>query len=125
MNGDEPDPPLVFDATCLSHFCRAERFDVLRDLLLGSTCLTTHVAREEIRQGMGNSRRTRVCTRLHASARPWTAGYEPFFIFAMKTWDSALGSSFVLCRWNVIGGMDRYPADAYRSRVLPKDVNSW
>ncbi|WP_433515741.1 hypothetical protein ACQP2T_09175 [Nonomuraea sp. CA-143628] len=52
MNGDEPEPPLVFDATCLSHFCRAERFDVLRDLLLGSTCLTTHVVREEIRQGL-------------------------------------------------------------------------
>ncbi|MFB4289049.1 DUF3368 domain-containing protein [Nonomuraea sp. ATR24] len=43
----------MFDATCLSHFSRAERLDVLRDLLSGVTCLTTHVVREEIRAGCG------------------------------------------------------------------------
>ncbi|MBG0819714.1 hypothetical protein HS048_02975 [Planomonospora sp. ID91781] len=45
-------PALVFDAMCLNHFARAERLDVLRDLLMGTTCLTTHVVREEIRAGM-------------------------------------------------------------------------
>ncbi|MGN9785102.1 hypothetical protein ACTMTF_26975 [Nonomuraea sp. ZG12] len=45
-------PVLVFDAMCLNHFARAERLDVLRDLLAGDTCLTTHVVREEIREGV-------------------------------------------------------------------------
>lgn len=52
MNGVAPAPVLVFDAMCLNHFSRAERLDVLRDLLLGVTCLTTHVVREEIRAGV-------------------------------------------------------------------------
>ncbi|GIH90986.1 hypothetical protein Psi01_16160 [Planobispora siamensis] len=51
MSSAEPDPLLVFDAMGLSHFARAERLDVLRDLLIGVTCLTTHVVREEIREG--------------------------------------------------------------------------
>ncbi|TDE47523.1 hypothetical protein E1295_22495 [Nonomuraea mesophila] len=51
MSSAEPDPVLVFDATCLNHFARAERLDVLRDLLVGIACLTTHVVREEIRAG--------------------------------------------------------------------------
>ncbi|MFI6789725.1 hypothetical protein ACIBG4_20600 [Nonomuraea sp. NPDC050383] len=45
-------PVYVFDAMCLNHFCRAERLDVLRDLLVGVTCQTTHVVREEIRAGV-------------------------------------------------------------------------
>jgi predicted nucleic acid-binding protein len=44
---------LVFDATCLSHFARADRLDVLRDLLLGCFCCTTVVVREELRAGIG------------------------------------------------------------------------
>ncbi|WP_155338374.1 hypothetical protein [Acrocarpospora corrugata] len=43
---------MVFDAMCLNHFARAERLDVLRDLLAGVPCLTTHVVREELRVGM-------------------------------------------------------------------------
>ncbi|WP_063813339.1 hypothetical protein [Herbidospora daliensis] len=44
--------PLVFDAPCLSHFARAERLDVLRDLMVGTPCLTTEIVREEIRSGL-------------------------------------------------------------------------
>lgn len=42
---------LVFDAMMLNHFARAERLDVLADLLLDHDCLTTEVVREELRQG--------------------------------------------------------------------------
>ncbi|MFF0867827.1 DUF3368 domain-containing protein [Nonomuraea sp. NPDC003560] len=52
MSDPGPEPVLVFDAMCLNHFARAERLDVLRDLLAGTACLTTHVVREEIRAGM-------------------------------------------------------------------------
>ncbi len=45
---------------CLNHFARAERLDVLRDLLVDDTCLTTHVVREEVRTG------TRTYPALHA-----------------------------------------------------------
>ncbi|MFD8528614.1 hypothetical protein ACFV0L_14485 [Streptosporangium canum] len=41
----------MFDAMCLNHFSRAERLDVLRELLIGRSCLTTHVVREELRAG--------------------------------------------------------------------------
>lgn len=39
-------PVWVLDATCLSHFARAERLDVLRDLLVDKECWT---AREAVR----------------------------------------------------------------------------
>jgi hypothetical protein len=42
----------VLDAMCLSHFARAERLDVLRDLLLDKECWTTQVVLEEVRQGV-------------------------------------------------------------------------
>jgi predicted nucleic acid-binding protein len=41
----------VLDAMCLSHFARAERLDVLRDLLVEKECWTTRVVLEELRQG--------------------------------------------------------------------------
>ena len=44
-------PVWVLDAMCLSHFARAERLDVLRDLLVDKECWTTQVVLEEIRQG--------------------------------------------------------------------------
>ncbi|WP_117209725.1 hypothetical protein [Allorhizocola rhizosphaerae] len=44
-------PRLVFDTTCLSHFARADRLDVLGDLLAGTECLVPHVVREELREG--------------------------------------------------------------------------
>jgi hypothetical protein len=44
-------PKLVFDAMTLNHFARAERLDVLGDLLLDYDCLTTEVVREELREG--------------------------------------------------------------------------
>jgi predicted nucleic acid-binding protein len=42
----------VLDAMCLSHFARAERLDVLRDLLVDKECWTTQVVLEEVRQGV-------------------------------------------------------------------------
>jgi predicted nucleic acid-binding protein len=42
----------VIDAMCLSHFARAERLDVLRDLLVDKECWTTRVVLEEVRQGV-------------------------------------------------------------------------
>ena len=42
----------VFDAMCLSHFARAERLDVLRDLLVDKECWTTQVVLEEVRRGV-------------------------------------------------------------------------
>ncbi|GLW97100.1 hypothetical protein [Microtetraspora sp. NBRC 16547] len=51
MSLPRSDVSLVFDAMCLSHFARAERLDVLRDMLVGASCLTTHVVRQELREG--------------------------------------------------------------------------
>lgn len=42
---------LVFDTTGLSHFTRADRLDVLGDLVAGTESLVTQVVREEIRDG--------------------------------------------------------------------------
>lgn len=42
---------LVFDTTCLSHFARADRLDVLGDLLAGAASYVPHVVREELRSG--------------------------------------------------------------------------
>jgi predicted nucleic acid-binding protein len=42
---------LVLDATCLIHFARAERLDVLGELLVDGECWTTRVVLEELRQG--------------------------------------------------------------------------
>jgi predicted nucleic acid-binding protein len=42
---------LVFDTSCLSHFARADRLDVLGDLLGGTESYVPHVVREEIRDG--------------------------------------------------------------------------
>ncbi|MBN1172843.1 MAG: hypothetical protein JXA67_11765 [Micromonosporaceae bacterium] len=47
-------PHLVFDTTCLSHFARADRLDVLADLLAGGQSLVPDVVREEIRAGSVN-----------------------------------------------------------------------
>lgn len=41
----------VFDTTCLSHFARADRLDVLGDLLRDVESFVPHVVREEIRNG--------------------------------------------------------------------------
>jgi predicted nucleic acid-binding protein len=42
----------VLDAMPLSHFARAERLDVLRDLLIDKECWTTQVVLEEVKQGV-------------------------------------------------------------------------
>jgi predicted nucleic acid-binding protein len=43
--------PYCFDTTCLAHFARAERLDVLRELLVEHECWTTTVVLAEIRRG--------------------------------------------------------------------------
>jgi predicted nucleic acid-binding protein len=45
-------PEWVFDAMRLSHFARAERLDVLRDLLVDKECWTTQVVLEEVKRGV-------------------------------------------------------------------------
>jgi hypothetical protein len=45
-------PVWVFDAMGLSHFARAERLDVLRDLLIDKECWTTQVVLEEVKKGV-------------------------------------------------------------------------
>lgn len=44
--------PLVLDATCLSHFARADRLDVLGDLLVGRRCWTTETVLAELTRGI-------------------------------------------------------------------------
>lgn len=46
--------PLVLDATCLSHFARADRLDVLRDLLIGRSCWTTEIVLAELTRGLAD-----------------------------------------------------------------------
>jgi predicted nucleic acid-binding protein len=46
-----PHRPLFFDTMCLAHFARADRLDVLRDLLVGRDSWTTTVVRSELREG--------------------------------------------------------------------------
>lgn len=42
---------LVLDASCLSHFARADRLDVLRGLLADDECWTTQVVLRELAAG--------------------------------------------------------------------------
>jgi predicted nucleic acid-binding protein len=42
---------IVFDTTCLSHFARADRLDVLGDLLREVESVVPQVVREELREG--------------------------------------------------------------------------
>jgi predicted nucleic acid-binding protein len=51
MSADSAAAPLVLDATCLSHFGRADRLDVLRDLLVGKQCWTTEIVLAELNRG--------------------------------------------------------------------------
>ena len=44
----------MLDATCLSHFARADRLDVLRDLLVGKQCWTTEIVLAELNRGVVN-----------------------------------------------------------------------
>jgi predicted nucleic acid-binding protein len=45
---------LVLDATCLSHFARADRLDVLQDLLVGKQCWTTETVLAELNRGIAD-----------------------------------------------------------------------
>jgi predicted nucleic acid-binding protein len=53
----DPSPvpaPFVLDATCLSHFARADRLDVLGDLLVGRDCWTTETVLAELNRGIAD-----------------------------------------------------------------------
>lgn len=45
---------LVLDTTCLSHFARADRLDVLRGLLTDDECWTTRAVLQELSRGYGD-----------------------------------------------------------------------
>jgi predicted nucleic acid-binding protein len=46
--------PLVLDASCLGHFARADRLDVLGDLLVGRRCWTTEIVLAELNRGVAD-----------------------------------------------------------------------
>lgn len=48
---DTQQPSLIFDTTALSHFARADRVDVLSDLVVAQFCYTTQVVRQELFRG--------------------------------------------------------------------------
>lgn len=71
-SGAEPSP-LVLDATCLSHFARADRLDVLQDLLVGRRCWTTEIVLAELNQGVADYRCWATSpARSSCSSTPWT-----------------------------------------------------
>jgi predicted nucleic acid-binding protein len=45
---------LVLDSTCLSHFARADRLDVLRDLLIDKRCCTTETVLAELNRSVAD-----------------------------------------------------------------------
>lgn len=51
MESDTQQPTLIFDTTALSHFARADRLDVLSDLVVAESCFTTQVVRQELLDG--------------------------------------------------------------------------
>lgn len=69
-------PRLVLDATCLSHFARAERLDVLRDLLVDKECWTTRVVLEELDKGVAWTR--------SSSSRPGSAVQVPVSVTSAR-----------------------------------------
>lgn len=54
MSGEEAvdGPTLVFDATVLNHFARADRLDVLATMVIDRPCATTVVVLDELRSGV-------------------------------------------------------------------------
>ncbi len=53
----------VLDGMCMSHFARADRLDVLRDLLVDKECWTTQVVLEEVSRGVAAHPRAERCPR--------------------------------------------------------------
>ncbi|WP_066361095.1 DUF3368 domain-containing protein [Herbidospora mongoliensis] len=83
--------PLVFDTMCLTHFCLAERFDVLSDLLAGETCLTTHIVRDEIRKALPTNPEVQ-----HALDAEWLGVSDLSSmreILGLATWMRRIGSA--------------------------------
>ena len=89
--GDADASPLVLDATCLSHFARADRLDVLRDLLVGRRCWTTEIVLAELSRGLGDYPMLR-----HVSEQEWLliAGLDSIAeIRLYDTWRRRVGST--------------------------------
>jgi predicted nucleic acid-binding protein len=83
--------PLVLDATCLSHFARADRLDVLRDLLVGRRCWTTEIVLAELSRGLVDYPMLR-----HVSEQEWLliAGLDSIAeIRLYDTWRRRVGST--------------------------------
>jgi predicted nucleic acid-binding protein len=83
-------PALVLDATCLSHFARAERLDVLCDLLIGRDCWTTGVVLDELDRGvMAHPALAQVATQDWLKVAPLDS-LDEIMLFA--TWARRVGS---------------------------------
>src|SRR5580704_8792891 len=83
-------PGLVLDATCLSHFARAERLDVLCDLLIGRDCWTTGVVLDELDRGvMAHPALAQVATQDWLKVAPLDS-LDEIMLFA--TWARRVGS---------------------------------
>ena len=83
--------PLVLDATCLSHFARADRLDVRRDLLVGRRCWTTEIVLAELSRGLVDYPMLR-----HASEQEWLliAGLDSIAeIRLYNAWRKRVGST--------------------------------
>jgi hypothetical protein len=83
--------PLVLDATCLSHFARADRLDVLQDLLLGRRCWTTEIVLAELNRGLVEYPMLR-----HVAEQEWLliAGLDSIAeIRLYDTWRRRVGST--------------------------------
>jgi len=83
--------PLVLDATCLSHFARADRLDVLRDLLVSRQCWTTETVLAELNEGIADYPLLR-----NVSGQEWllVAGLDSIAeIRLFDTWLKRVGSA--------------------------------
>lgn len=82
---------LVLDTMCLSHFARADRLDVLRDLLLGRRCWTTETVLAELNRGIAD-----YPLLVNVSSQEWllVAALEPVAeIRLYDTWLKRAGSA--------------------------------
>ena len=83
--------PLVLDATCLSHFARADRLDVMQDLLIGRRCWTTEIVLAELNRGLVEYPMLR-----HVAEQEWllVAGLDSIAeIRLYDTWRKRVGST--------------------------------
>lgn len=129
-----PRPPLVFDTTCLSHFARADRLDVLHDLLVGYECHTTQVVREEIRSGLTAYPRLRDALELdwlHVARMDGLAEIGRFVVWAQRVGagERHLGEASVLAVAQTLGGTaiidERHAVEVGRAHGIDVHGTLW